>query len=456
MGKGLLSSATLCVAATLVVAAAVQPAAGQGANKFPNVTLTTQHGTQVRFYDDLLKGKSVAINLIYTTCQYACPLETARLAQVQRLLGDRMGRDVFFYSITIDPEHDTPAVLKAYSEKYHAGPGWLFLTGKQADIDLISKKLGLYSPPAVSAPDNHKPFLLVGNEATGQWMRQSAVDNPAFLATTIGDWLSSWQNTRRESLKSYAEMPAHRSFDRGQYTFSTHCAACHTIGRGDHLGPDLLGVTTNRDHSWLTRFIMAPDKMNAQGDATAVALRKKFKEVRMPNLDLSQGDVTTVLDYIARESRAVRAAAGSSSPPATPGASTTVAPDLKSIVDPYLRIHESLSADSLQRIEVEARRLASSVARLGSKGASINAAANQVMMAVDLKSARVAFGDLGEAILRYAKETKAGLGSGVNVAYCPMARKYWLQTGQTIRNPFYGKEMASCGRISAVTPSFTK
>src|ERR1700750_1949358 len=83
-----------------------------GANYFPNVTLTTQHGDTVRFYDDLIKGKIVAVNLIYTTCKYACPLETARLAQVQRLLGARMGRDVFFYSITIDPEHDTPPVLK--------------------------------------------------------------------------------------------------------------------------------------------------------------------------------------------------------------------------------------------------------------------------------------------------------------------------------------------------------
>src|SRR5260221_10368088 len=83
-----------------------------GADYFPNVPLTTQDGVRVRFYDDLIKGKIVAINLIYTTCKYACPLETARLSQVAKLLGDRMGRDVFFYSITIDPDHDTPEVLK--------------------------------------------------------------------------------------------------------------------------------------------------------------------------------------------------------------------------------------------------------------------------------------------------------------------------------------------------------
>ena len=98
---------------------------------FPNIELMTQDGKKVHFYDDLIKDKIVAINLIYTHCQYSCPLETARLAQVQRILGDRVGKDIFFYSISIDPEHDTPAELKAYAEKYHAGPGWTFLTGKK-------------------------------------------------------------------------------------------------------------------------------------------------------------------------------------------------------------------------------------------------------------------------------------------------------------------------------------
>src|SRR5471030_2095927 len=84
-----------------------------GKDYFPNVPLTTQDGTTVHFYDDLLKGKIVAINVIYTHCEDECPLETAKLAQVQRLLGDRVGKDVFFYSITIDPKRDTPKVMKA-------------------------------------------------------------------------------------------------------------------------------------------------------------------------------------------------------------------------------------------------------------------------------------------------------------------------------------------------------
>src|SRR3954468_12655327 len=88
-----------------------RPASGAtwGANYFPNVQLTTQDGKTVRFYDDLLKGKRFIINLIYTECGDSCPLETARLTQVKKILGDHLGRDIWFYSLSIDPKHDTPA-----------------------------------------------------------------------------------------------------------------------------------------------------------------------------------------------------------------------------------------------------------------------------------------------------------------------------------------------------------
>ena len=124
-----MSSAGITAAAVLLVAVALpgsRPAVGAerwGAEYFPNVPLITQDGKKVRFYDDLLKGKAVVINAIYTHCTDRCPLSTARLAQVQRLLGDRVGNEIFFYSLSIDPERDTPEVLKAYAEKFHVGPG---------------------------------------------------------------------------------------------------------------------------------------------------------------------------------------------------------------------------------------------------------------------------------------------------------------------------------------------
>src|SRR5512132_1927734 len=133
-------SAVAVLAAALAAAGSASPArAGElwGRDYFPDVVLTTQDGKAVRFYDDLLKDKFVAIDLIYTRCKFSCPLATARLAQVQRILGDRVGKDIFFYSITLEPEHDTPEVLKAYAQKYNAGPGWLFLTGKKEDVKLL-------------------------------------------------------------------------------------------------------------------------------------------------------------------------------------------------------------------------------------------------------------------------------------------------------------------------------
>jgi protein SCO1/2 len=275
----------------------------RGGSQFPNVELITQHGKKVRFYDDLIKGKVVAINLIYTTCKYSCPLETARLVQLQKLLGERMGKDVFFYSITIEPEHDTPQVLKDYAEKYHVGPGWLFLTGKEADIKLISHKLGLDTLPRADDPDGHTAHLLIGNEKTGLWMRNSALDNTRFLALKVEQMMgygSPGIDTAKNSTSA-----AKLNIDKGQYLFATRCAACHTIGNGDKLGPDLLGVTNVRDRAWLARIITDSNKLIEEKDPIATALFKKYKEVRMPSLGLPEADVNTLIEYMKTQTAAV-------------------------------------------------------------------------------------------------------------------------------------------------------
>ncbi len=270
-----------------------------GANYFPNVELTTQDGQKVHFYDDVLKGKTVAIDLIYTHCVDSCPLETARLVQVQKLLGDHMGKDVFFYSITIDPKRDTPEVLKAYMEKFHVGPGWTFLTGKKEDIDLISKKIGLYSDPDPNNRDGHTPGLLIGNEPTGQWMRNGAADNPSFLSNLLLNWMGNWKESTQQAKVNYADAKP-LDLDRGRYMFGRHCAACHTIGHGDKIGPDLLGVTNVRDREWLARFIATPDLVLAQKDPIATALFEKYKQVQMPNLREADEDVKAIIDFLAR------------------------------------------------------------------------------------------------------------------------------------------------------------
>lgn len=288
-----------------------------GANYFPNVPLVNQDGKTVHFYDDLLKGKTVVLDMIYTHCVDSCPLETARLVQVQKMLGDRVGKDIFFYSITIDPKRDTPKVLKAYAQNYHVGPGWTFYTGKREDIDLIAKKLGLYSDPDPNNRDGHQPGVLIGNEPSHQWMLDAATDNPRFMAIMIGDWLNSWKNKAGQPMPSYANVPAAPSKD-GRYLFARHCAACHTIGHGDKIGPDLEGVANVRDRAWLARQIAVPDQMLAEKDPIATALFKKYKKVIMPNLRLEPDEVDMIIGFLQKQDDPTKPEASKTTPGRVP------------------------------------------------------------------------------------------------------------------------------------------
>lgn len=300
----------LAAAATLLMAAPARAVAPGQPGYFPNVPLTTQDGKVVHFYDDLLKGKQVAINLIYTHCSASCPLETAKLAQVQRILGDRVGKDIFFYSISIDPMHDTPEALKAYAAKFHAKPGWLFLHGKKEDVALISKQLGLASLTDAQNPDGHMPALMLGKEASGKWMRNSAVDNPRFLATTMLHFFDGYSAAKPAS---YASIVPMADMGTGEAMFKSRCNACHTIGKGDAVGPDLLNVTKLREHAWLAAYVAKPDRVLASGDPIAKALFAKYKDVRMPNLQLTKEEVDALLPYIEQQSQLVEKSAAKGS-----------------------------------------------------------------------------------------------------------------------------------------------
>jgi protein SCO1/2 len=291
-----------------------------GANYFPNVALITQDGKTVHLWDDLLKDKKVVINFIYTDCSASCPLETAKLVQVQNLLAPRMGKDIFFYSITLDPKHDSPKVLKAYAAKFHAGPGWLFLTGQKADIELVRKKFGLAAASFQNELTDHSTRLTIGNGATGQWMQDGAMDDPHYIAMMAGDWLSSWKDRKKGESYTKAQ-PVEGASDKGVYLFKTRCSACHTVGDGDRIGPDLMGVTAARDHAWLTKYLTAPDEVLASGDPIAKSLYIKYKKVKMPNLRLGDKEIEFLLKFITERS-AAKASHTASTSTAKTGAAT--------------------------------------------------------------------------------------------------------------------------------------
>ena len=272
-----------------------------GKNYFPNSTLITQDGEKVEFFDDLIKDKVVAINFIFTSCVDSCPLETARMKNVKQILGDRVGKDIFFYSISIDPRTDTPAVLRAYKKKFKIGPEWTFLTGNEMDIIELRKKLGLYLDDIQTSKEDiedHNLNLIIGNQSSGRWMKRSPFEDPHVLATQLGDWLHNWK-TAAAAKNSYADAPRLRNLNPGERLFRTRCRSCHDFGK-DGVGPDLLAVTKNRDRLWLTRWLKEPDKMLAEKDPLAMSLFNRYK-IPMPNMRLTERDIEDIIGYMAAE-----------------------------------------------------------------------------------------------------------------------------------------------------------
>jgi protein SCO1 len=274
---------------------------------FPNVTLVDQDGNKQRFYDDLLKDKVVLINFIFATCHDSCPLETAKLRQVQERLSNHVGRDMFMYSISITPETDTPEVLKDYASKFNVGPGWKFLTGNADDITLIRKKLGLMDDEKREEGEGHGMSLIVGNERTGVWIKRSSFDNPKVLARVMSERLLNFAS--RNNTGNYAQAPVQINLDPGEDLFRRRCQDCHTVGAGDAIGPDLEGVTERREREWLARFIQNPNAMIQAKDPIANALFEKYRRLTMPQMGLSDSDVEHVMAYLKAQSRKINSVA---------------------------------------------------------------------------------------------------------------------------------------------------
>lgn len=150
---------------------------------FSDVELLDQDGRTVRFYSDVLKNKVVIINTFFTTCTSICPPLNRNFEKIQEALGDRLGKDAFLISISVDPETDTPTRLKEYGKRFHARPGWLFLTGKKENVNWALYKLGQY----VETKDDHTSIVLIGNEPTGLWKKAFGLAKLAELMQIVED-----------------------------------------------------------------------------------------------------------------------------------------------------------------------------------------------------------------------------------------------------------------------------
>ena len=150
---------------------------------FSDVELINQDGQKMRFYSDVLKDKVVVINTFFTTCTGVCPPINRNLEKVQEALGDRLGKDAFLISMSVDPETDTPSRLKEYSRRFHARPGWIFLTGKKENVDWALYKLGQY----VEAKEGHTNIIIIGNEPKGLWKKAFGLAKADELIKVVED-----------------------------------------------------------------------------------------------------------------------------------------------------------------------------------------------------------------------------------------------------------------------------
>ncbi|PYY67114.1 SCO family protein [Pseudomonas jessenii] len=149
--------------------AAAQPSTGthDAQTWFTDTPLQDQNGNTLRFYSDALKDRVVLLNVIFTSCNDACPLITRKLKEVREVLGDKAD-GITFISLTSDPLRDSPAVLKAYTLKQGVdGPHWLFLTGDKAQMDLVLGRIGQIVP----TPEQHSTQLIVGDVANKRWSK---------------------------------------------------------------------------------------------------------------------------------------------------------------------------------------------------------------------------------------------------------------------------------------------
>ena len=165
---------------------------GEQRRYFTDTRLLDQDGREVRFYTDALRGKIVLISFIYTNCTDICPILMHNLSDVQNSLGDRFGRDVFFLSISVDPEDDTPEELKKYAGRYEAKPGWTFLTGPKKDVDAVIRRFGEFQEDF----EDHSMTFVLGDVKNARWSKMRGDQPPEAVMPRILDLLS-----RREGAK---------------------------------------------------------------------------------------------------------------------------------------------------------------------------------------------------------------------------------------------------------------
>jgi protein SCO1/2 len=163
------------------------PPSGPTKVAIPDVVVLDQNNNKVHFYSDLIKGRTVAVNFIFTTCTTICPPLTANFAKVQKTLLEKGKTGVRLISVSVDPEGDTPEKMKSYAELFHAQPGWTFVTGARSDLEQIWRAFSVTS----SIKQDHPATVVIGNDSSHTWTYASGLTSASKLVTAVESVLES-------------------------------------------------------------------------------------------------------------------------------------------------------------------------------------------------------------------------------------------------------------------------
>lgn len=156
---------------------------------FPNFELLAHDGRKLKFYDDVLKDKIVLLNFMYADCQGVCPTITMNLKRVQKILRREINHEIYFYSLTVKPEQDSPAKLREYAQMHGINDKyWTFLTGKPEEMDMLRHSLGFADPDPQIDKDKarHSGMVRYGNEPMTLWGMCQGSGEPQWMAQEIG------------------------------------------------------------------------------------------------------------------------------------------------------------------------------------------------------------------------------------------------------------------------------
>lgn len=157
---------------------------GQTIKFLPDLMLLDQNGRRVRFYSDLIKGKLVLISFFYTSCSYTCLRQGKVFSDLQAELGERLNKDIFLISVTMDPETDTPQRLKSWGARYGLRKGWTLVTGGKIEME---KLVGHLTGNPLGGQEMHAPFIYMGNDRKNRWTATYGLAAPKTLVKQIED-----------------------------------------------------------------------------------------------------------------------------------------------------------------------------------------------------------------------------------------------------------------------------